>query len=914
MVTAGTGEQSQTGLAGLVAAMPADSMQERDRLCARLLELGPEGLTELCIMLQPPGDVDDSRVRFALSALAAYTSCERNEAGRKLLAGVILDVLKKGSRPEVNAFLIRQLQTCGKSEAVEPLAAFLEDERLCEPAVRALLAIRTPGAARVLGKAFPSAKGKRLVTIIKALGELGDFSTAKEIKRYAAGKEPGLKWAALYALANSGHESAAPLLSKELRKKAGSRRHEALSLYLLTARRLFEKGKREKAVNMCSGLLRSAAGKNDPHRQSMVLSTLVSLLKEKSLDFLLSALDSPDKEYRISALKTARFIPGPYATRKWMEKAEVVNAPARAEIIAMLGQRDDQTALPAVLAALGEKDPKVRLAAIPASARLGKDAAIPGIMGILIGGEPVEVILARQSLLMIAGEKVIAALASSFSQLPPVSRAAAMDIFAARLAKGQLEKVFPQLESKDDIARVAAVRALKALASTKDLPRLSGILLNAASEEEQEAIKQTVIALSNQVPDRKKRAHFLLELLPKAKGAQRYLFLEILAGIGGEKALQVVVNDTKNPDPELRDAAVRALTKWLDYEAAPALLTVSRSTTNGKHHTLTLESYVNLTVSAGLSPQKKLKMFTDAVTVARDAEEKMLILSSLGYVRLYETLDFLSPYLDDDELRFAAADAAAYIILPQTGKDNGLYGAKTARLLEKAIGITKDEYLKEQCVTYLKTMSREEPPGFVPLFNDRDLTGWKGLVEDPPARAVMKPRESAKLQRKADKNMRKHWKAKKGVLRFDGKGHSLCTGKDYKNFEMVVDWKIGKHGDSGIYLRGSPQVQIWDPAQWPEGSGGLYNNKNHANKPLIRADRPIGEWNNFRIIMIGEKVTVYLNDILVVDDVVMENYWERDKPIYPAGQIELQAHNSVLYFRNIYIREIPAKPVILQDP
>jgi len=56
--------------------------------------------------------------------------------------------------------------------------------------------------------------------------------------------------------------------------------------------------------------------------------------------------------------------------------------------------------------------------------------------------------------------------------------------------------------------------------------------------------------------------------------------------------------------------------------------------------------------------------------------------------------------------------------------------------------------------------------------------------------------------------------------------------------------------------------------------------------------------------MVGERVTVYLNGRLVVDNVVMENYWERDQPIYRCGQIELQAHNTPLYFKNIYLREI----------
>jgi hypothetical protein len=121
---------------------------------------------------------------------------------------------------------------------------------------------------------------------------------------------------------------------------------------------------------------------------------------------------------------------------------------------------------------------------------------------------------------------------------------------------------------------------------------------------------------------------------------------------------------------------------------------------------------------------------------------------------------------------------------------------------------------------------------------------------------------------------------------------------------MFVDWKIEPKGDSGIYLRGSPQVQIWDLTQSPDGSGGLYNNKINPSKPLVRTDRQVGEWNTLYIRMVGDRVTVELNGVVVTDNVVMENYWERDKSIYPVGQIELQAHSTPLYFRNVYFREI----------
>jgi hypothetical protein len=206
--------------------------------------------------------------------------------------------------------------------------------------------------------------------------------------------------------------------------------------------------------------------------------------------------------------------------------------------------------------------------------------------------------------------------------------------------------------------------------------------------------------------------------------------------------------------------------------------------------------------------------------------------------------------------------------------------------------------------TQAKPALNQPPKGFVALFNGKDLTSFKGLVGTPVTRKKSTPEELSKAQAEADKNMRAHWKVIDGIICFDGKGDSLCTAKDYGDFELFVDWKIEEVGDSGIYLRGSPQVQIWDPANTGVGSGGLYNNKIGPSKPLKLADKPIGEWNTFRIIMIGQRVTVYLNDVLVVDNVILENYWERDKPIYPVGQIELQSHSSPLYFRNIFIRDI----------
>ena len=222
------------------------------------------------------------------------------------------------------------------------------------------------------------------------------------------------------------------------------------------------------------------------------------------------------------------------------------------------------------------------------------------------------------------------------------------------------------------------------------------------------------------------------------------------------------------------------------------------------------------------------------------------------------------------------------------------------------------------------------PAGFKAMFNGKDLTGWKGLAhKNANERMALKGAALAEAQKTADKNMNEHWSVVEGILTYDGKGMSLCTDKDYGDFEFYCDWKIPPGADSGIYLRDTPQVQIWDP--WdprtkdksipatPEdwvtaykngrnlGSGGLWNNKRTRNAPLVLADKKPGEWNTFLIRMVGNKVTIWLNDKLIVNRTELENYWDKTGtvPLPRADQIELQHHGSELFFKNMYIRDLP---------
>jgi hypothetical protein len=208
------------------------------------------------------------------------------------------------------------------------------------------------------------------------------------------------------------------------------------------------------------------------------------------------------------------------------------------------------------------------------------------------------------------------------------------------------------------------------------------------------------------------------------------------------------------------------------------------------------------------------------------------------------------------------------------------------------------------------------PAGFRALFNGRDLAGWYGLNPHAAVKLTGDAKAANLAQQRAE--FAKNWTVENGELVNDGHGPYATTEEEFGDIELLVEYKTVPKADSGIYLRGTPQVQIWDwnqefkpenPTRRPHlGSGGLFNNTpgTAGRDPLVRADRPFGEWNQFRIRQLGDRTWVWLNEQLVVEAAVMENYWDRSQALPAKGPVMLQTHGGEIRWRNIFVREIGA--------
>ncbi len=212
--------------------------------------------------------------------------------------------------------------------------------------------------------------------------------------------------------------------------------------------------------------------------------------------------------------------------------------------------------------------------------------------------------------------------------------------------------------------------------------------------------------------------------------------------------------------------------------------------------------------------------------------------------------------------------------------------------------------------------NNQPPAGFVAIFSGKDLAGWHGMGHfDPRKLSEMSGEERTHKHASDTEDAKRHWSVQNGELVNDGKGAYLTTDKEYGDFELWIDYKTVPLADSGIYLRSTPQVQIWDSTEEKKfslgankGSGGLWNNSagSPGKDPLVLADHPFGEWNRFHIVQVGARTTVSLNGKRVVDQAPMENFWDRSRPLFSKGSVQLQTHGGEIRWRNIFVKEIPA--------
>ncbi|WP_279179905.1 DUF1080 domain-containing protein [Parabacteroides johnsonii] len=921
------GRTAKTTAADVLAQMPAAKQTAYNKLIGDLSSTGEEGVLMLVNMINAPGKGSNANVDYALSGLTHYVMAKGEENARLVTANAYLKALEMVNERETKAFIIRQLQMLGKDECIETLASYLNDESLSGPAARALAANGSEKAGQALVAALKRRSGspKTQKDVIRAIADAQVKEAETVLLALQGAADPNMQKEVLYALSCVGGSNSLPVLAKAA-ENAGYTMEitGANEAYIALLKRLVESD-RAAAMKAAKKLQKEAAKAGQEQTREAALQILLAAEEPAKVSkMVLASMKDPSKNYRNAALSYASDFADKELYIELMKmvpkakpelKIDILNwigreakKPSKHDIIQNLEIRFDLPAKQILLEQLGDADFGVKQAATWTLVKIGDKSYIPSLAELLKNDDKQVVLLGQDALAAFPGD-IDGAVAKAISSAANAGKIAGLELLAMRKATANINTVLDQIQTGSPEVKAAAYVALKDVVGERDITNMCG-MLETADALAVPPMQRAVISALSSLPAADRVETVTRRMLQA--GNKDYLYYLVLSSTGQPDALATIVKGFRSSTGVKRDAAFEALLNWKGIEVADELYTICKENLSSNYFDPALTTYVKLVSNPAFTGENRLLSLRKAMEIAQTDAQKIAILQQIENTGTFLGMLYAGEFLDQKPVQQAAANAVMNIALG----NKEYMGANVRSLLNKVMEVLDNPdagYQREAIKKHLAEMPQGE--GFVSLFNGKDLTGWKGLVQNPIARAKMKPAQLAKEQAKADENMRRDWKVENGLLVFDGSGYdNLCTEKQYGDFEMYVDWMLdpaGPEADAGIYLRGTPQVQIWDTSRVnvgaQVGSGGLYNNQVNESKPSKVADNKLGEWNSFYIKMVGDRVTVVLNGEKVVDDVILENYWDRKLPIFPTEQVELQAHGSKVYYRNIYVKELERK-------
>lgn len=675
-------------LAGILEKMPSEDPAENRALCEKALARGADGIRELVDLLVAPKEgaknENDGTARLLLHGMAMHVAGPAGDKHRAVFVDVLTKALASEKPARVKEYLLRQLRHAGGTgdETMAALAALLTDEYLADHAARSILMAGRKDAAALFRTALPAAKGQPRVVIIQALGRLRDTESLPAILKHTASEDAATRRAAVYAASAVGDPAAAEAIRAAVQNATGQEKGEMTDNYLLFIRRLGEEGHGKKAAALCRALMKERP--EEDQVRCACLTELARIGDEQALDEIIDAMASKNDRIRDTARRLVAALPAGAITADAVDRMIAGAAAVKhAEILKLLGQREDPAGLAAARDGLTHEDESVRRAAIEAVGRIGGVDAVGDLVGVLRAHEAKSgaYTLAQTVLARIPGDKATAAIAGAMQKAQPGIAAALLEVLGDRNAEAHTGAIFAAAGAQDEAVRVAAVNALKQLVDDESLPDLVGLLVDASTENVRRAAEKAVAVTCRRIGDPKRYLEPITDRMEKAPPAARAALLRVLGILGGDAALEPVAAAVDSTEDDVRETAVRVLSAWEDGAAMTPLWGVIEKPGSEKEGILALRGYIEL--AGRLEPAAKaVDALSRAMNKAARTEEKKMVLGQLASRGSGAALDMAAEYLDTEGIA-SEATLACRKIIPALGK---LAARERRDLLEQLAG------------------------------------------------------------------------------------------------------------------------------------------------------------------------------------------------------------------------------------
>ncbi len=725
----------ETKIADLLVQMPVSDPEHRDRLAEETYNLGEEGLTQICSLVVPPGRGDDTQARFAIESLSKYLSGNVPTSKSEEWEKVNIAFATKSSDQQVQAFFMNQLQWIGSNATIEALTPYIADEFLCYPAISAMKQADPVKAGEVFTSVLGSLSGGPEIETVKALGVLKVNGAASLLaEMLVQDMDTYLQQDILKALASIGNPESYKVLSGAAKSVKFLPEPTAATMALLEyAEELGSYGNTALSNKICQGLMKKCKSGSQVHFKSYALQIYADNAGiDVALPVLVRAMKDEFKDYRMSAINYAVEKSSPAGP--WISELEKTTDPLiKTEILFLLSSLKETSAVPAIVTHMDSPDAGVRCEAVSALASIEGSAATGKIVDHMLkyAAEP-DLGAAKTALLSSTSTEEIKPFVENISGAPDPVKVVLLEILGAKGSPDFFDVLMEYSRNENGEVSYSALKGLKNVVTEENLDVLLDFLGEDQNLQSTAELQQAIITSVNMAED---KGIYIDKVLSSMENAENKIdYIPVLSGIGGDKSLRTVKYTYDNSQGETKDLALQALVRWTDGTAIPYLFDINNTT--GSEASLT--GYVNQVIKSGHTPDQKILLLRKIMPLAGDSDQKNRIISACGDIKTFLSLMFVSGYFSEDKLRESAVNAAVRIALPSPGNDDGLYGDNVRNILSKAkdlIAGPESPYIKIDIETYLKTMP--DDPGFVPMFNGKDLSGWQGLVEDPISRAKM---------------------------------------------------------------------------------------------------------------------------------------------------------------------------------
>jgi len=407
-----------------------------------------------------------------------------------------------------------------------------------------------------------------------------------------------------------------------------------------------------------------------------------------ALSIVLEILGSGDQEMQAAAIAMAKEMEGPEVTRALADELPKLSAAIQVQLLAVLGDRGEKIALPAVVAATKTPDAAVRVAALKALGQLGDESVVMLLAERAATTTGEEQKAARQSLYRLRGAGVDQAILAAVGKADAKAKAELVAALGRRNVRAAVETLFQTARDPDRKVRTESIKALASLAGPENLPALVDLLINAQSTSERTEAEKTIVAVAHKIEQTGRRASSVLARLPSVKDIKARCAL--LSTLGKETDLQA--------------AAIRALSIWPTPAPLPDLLKSAQQSKSPLHRILALRGLVRLLGLPSDRPaEQTIAMYRQAMSLAPNAMEKRRVLSGLSATKSIEALEMAADYLDDKDLVMEAEVAVVKI----AGSIHKQAPKRSAELLRKVAATTKNQALRAQAQEIIKQIEHK---------------------------------------------------------------------------------------------------------------------------------------------------------------------------------------------------------------